>query len=502
MDCGLKSKMKKLVLSILSLSLALFAFLTFRASQFVWTPKALPPPVTFELDSLASAQRLAQAIKIPTITATSSQAFDARRFAQLRHLLETNYPKTHAALKRELINEHALLYRWIGSEPSLKPILLMAHQDVVPVPKETNAAWKHPPFAGVIEGGFIWGRGTLDVKSGLIGIMEAIESLLQEGFQPKRSIYLAFGHDEEIGGRLGAFAIAKQLEAEKTQLEFVLDEGGCITEGLIPGVESPVALIGIAEKGFVSLEFTVMASGGHSSMPPKALAIEIMSRAITGLYDHPFEDHMAQSLLFFDYVGPKMPFAKRIIFANSWLFKPLIRSKLSQSKAMNASIRTTIAPTIFHSGVKDNVLPSSAMAVVNFRIAPGDTIKSVIEYVRNTINDERIKIKIHGQAGKTFASEPSEVSPVDTASFSLIRNSIRAVAQDPEMVIAPYLVVGATDARYFRALSPNIYRFLFNRLGAVDLKRIHGVNERISVEDFSQTIRFYYQIMKEAQALP
>jgi len=493
--------MKKIA-KLLALVVTLLLFvIVYRTSAYrpkiIKTQKSAP----FSIDSQAAANRLAQALRIRTVTRTSSIAYEPEAFIAFHALLKKFYPQTHKTLELHKINKFGLLYKWVGSKTSKKPILLMAHQDVVPVPEEELAGWTHPPFAGKIEDGYIWGRGTLDVKSGVLGILEAIELLIQDGFAPTRDIYLAFGHDEEIGGIEGAKAIAEHLRQKDIQFEFVLDEGGSITKGIVPGVADPVAMVGIAEKGFLSLELSVETDGGHSSMPSRELSIEILSRAITALYDNPSPENLDNALTFLNYVAPKMSLIKRAIFANTWLFGPFIKSRLEASTAMNATIRTSMAPTMFHAGIKDNVLPTSGSAIVNFRIAPGETIETVKHYVESTINDSRIKIRTYGDEGNVFASNPSPRSSVNSRSFKLIRDSILTVANDPALTVAPYIVLGATDSRYFTDLSPNVYRFLFNYLEKDDLKLIHGIDERISIENYRETIQFYFQLIVGSSAI-
>ena len=493
--------MKKIAKGITIAILLLVVVIVYRTNSYR-TELIQPKPSTpFSIDSKAAANRLAQALRIRTVTRTSSQAYDPATFAEFHTLLQEFYPQAHQKLELKKFNQLGLLYKWKGSNSSKKPILLMAHQDVVPVPNDELSEWTHPPFAGNIADGYIWGRGTLDVKSGVLGILEAIELLIQDDFVPTRDVYLAFGHDEEIGGIQGAKAIAEYLREKELQFEFVLDEGGSITQGIVPGVSDPVAMVGIAEKGFLSLELGVETDGGHSSMPSRELSIEILSRAITKLYDNPAPENLDNALTFLHFVAPKMPLTKRIIFANTWLFAPFIRAKLERSTAMNATIRTSMAPTMFRAGIKDNVLPTSGSAVVNFRIAPGETIETVKEYVKETINDPRITIRNYGSDEKIFASNPSPRSPVDHSAFRLIRDSILSVANDPKLTVAPYIVLGATDSRYFTDLSPNVYRFLFNRLEKDDLKLIHGIDERISIENYRETIQFYFQLIVNSSTI-
>ncbi len=266
--------------------------------------------------------------------------------------------------------------------------------DVVPVEPGSAGAWQHPPFSGAIADGFVWGRGTLDDKVSVLATLEAIELLLADGFTPERTIYLAFGHDEEIDGRHGAAAIAAVLAERGVRLGFTLDEGGIIAHDIVPGVAPPVALIGVAEKGYLSLKLSVEAEDcGHSSMPPRTTVIGRLAGAIHRLESNPMAANLAPSMIdMFDQLADEMPFMLGLAVSNRWLFAPLVESRLSESPSSDAAIRTTTAVTMFNAGVKANVLPCAAEAVVNFRILSSDSVASVTEHVRQVIDDPVIEI--------------------------------------------------------------------------------------------------------------
>jgi carboxypeptidase PM20D1 len=386
-----------------------------------------------------------------------------------------------------------VLYTWTGSDPGARPILLMAHLDVVPVEPGTEAEWSHPPFEGRVADGFVWGRGALDNKFGVMAILEAAELLLGEGHRPRRTVHLAFGHDEEVGGDLGARAIAALLAERGVELEFVLDEGGSITEGIVPGLEAPVALVGIAEKGYVSLELSTRAPGGHSSMPPRETAVGVVSRAVHRLESNPFPARLQGATReMFAFLGPEMPFAQRMAFANLWLFRPLVERQLAATPSTDAALRTTTAATMFQGSVKDNVLPIHARAVVNFRILPGETVESVRERVRRVIDDPRIEIGVLDD----FGSDPSPVSSTDAPGFQQLARTIREVF--PAAVVAPYLVVGATDSRHYGGLTGSVYRFMPATITARELAGMHGTDERVAVRSYLDGVRFYRQLILNA----
>jgi carboxypeptidase PM20D1 len=480
--------MKKLALAVLAVLVLLVAVMLVRTARFGVRETEAPGAAAYTAPA-GAAERLAEAIRIPTISNQDSAQFDTAAFAAFHELLRTRFPRTHAALRRETVAGHSLLYTWPGSDPRLQPVLLMGHMDVVPVEPGTESRWAQPPFGGAMSGGFVWGRGAVDDKASVMGTLEAVEMLLAEGFRPRRTVMLAYGHDEEAGGR-GAARIAALLGSRGVRPEMVLDEGGVIGRGLMPGVDRPTALIGIAEKGFVSVELSVQTAGGHSSMPPRQGSIGRLGAAIGRLEDSPLPARLdGPTLQLFSRMGPELPYAQRVVFANLWLTRPLVMRTLAAAPGSNAMIRTTTAPTIFQAGTKENVLPSRARAVVNFRILPGDSVAGVVAHVRRVVADTGV----HVRAMEGFASEPSPVSRTDGEPFRLLERSIRQ--SSPDAVVAPYLVVGGTDARHYHALSEHVYRFLPVRMDSEDLGRMHGTDERIAVRDYEASIGFYRQLL-------
>ncbi|GAB3932267.1 M20 family peptidase [Larkinella terrae] len=451
------------------------------------------PPAAVSVGDSA-VHRLVKALQLRTVSYSDYSLTDTTQFEQFLKLLEQSFPRIHRQLKRETFNQYGLLYEWKGRNPALKPVLLTGHYDVVPVIQGTQKMWKRPPFGGLSEGGFLYGRGTLDDKSSVLAQLEAVEWLLGTGFQPERTIMLAYGQDEEVTGFRGAQTIAAALERRKIALEYVLDEGGIIKTDGIPGLTKPVALIGIGEKGYASIELTTVSKGGHSSMPPKQTSIGLVADAVSKLEKHPFPARLDAGLdQMFTFIGPEMPFGQRIVFANQWLFAPIIRRIMAQSNSGNATLRTTTAPTIFQAGVKDNVLPIEATATINFRILPGETVESVVEHVREVIDDERIQVNVL----KKFISQPSPMSDPAALGFERIHQTIKGVF--PETIVTPYLTLGGTDSRFYARVCPQIYRFSPTPMNDEDTQRIHGTNERISQKDYQNMIRFYATLIKNSQ---
>ena len=484
-------KLKRVAWFLLSGLVILVLYLLINALSFKSRQLSVPPVELLKI-SESSINNLAQALKFKTISPENELDFDSSSFEGFSDFLSQTYPLCDSILEKNVINKFSFLYKWRGLDPSLNPIVLMAHLDVVPVAEDELKDWKHGPFDGKIINDTLWGRGAIDDKVGVIGIMEAVEMLLRTGFIPKRTVYLAFGHDEEIGGNNGAVAIAAYLKNQNVKAEYVLDEGGSIVQGMVPGIEKDVALIGIAEKGFGSLELSVEVEGGHSSMPKKETAIDIMSKAIVTLREKPFPAQLTPPLIgFIDNLGPEMPLVNRIVFANRTIFSSLITKIYSQSDAGRALVRNTIAPTIFNSGVKDNVIPQSAKATINFRILPGSSIEEIVNHVKNAINDERIHIVL-GE----FASEPSASSSTTSVAYEIINKSIVQVY--PHVLTAPNLVIGATDSRHYEKISSNIYRFLPIYINEGNIKSFHGLNERIAREEFNSAINFYSRLIENS----
>ena len=442
----------------------------------------------------AAIDRLRGAIRLPTISRGEGFGPDNVALEAFRRYLKDSFPLVHARLPFEQIGGQSLLFKWSGTDGSAKSILLMAHMDVVPVEPGTESAWSHGPFAGDLADGFIWGRGTLDDKVGVLAILEAVEGLLKDGFEPRQTILLAFGHDEEVGGVDGAARIAQVLKERGVRVEFALDEGSVITSGIIPGLATRAALIGIAEKGSASVELVAGSPGGHSSMPPPQTAAGIVAAAVSALEIHPVPAAIDGPLAkLFDRLAPEMPFLARVPLTNRWLFGKLIVGQLEKSPATNAALRTTTAATMLESGVKDNVLPARARAVVNFRIKPGDTVEGVLKHVKTTVNDDRVTIRL---LFPESARGPSRQSATDSTGFKTIERTIRQIA--PDAVVAPSLVIAATDMRHYEAIADDLYRFLPVVLDPDDMRRIHGTDERISVENYRDCIRFYRQLLRNS----
>jgi len=466
---------------------------TLRFSSSVTTGK----PVTIVTPAPESlAAHLAAAVRFKTVSYSDTAAPEAAAFAAMRAWMEQTYPRVHATLTRETVLEHSLLYTWQGTDTSLAPIVLMGHMDVVPVEPGTERKWEHAPFSGDIADGFIWGRGTMDDKENVVGLLEAVEQLLATGVTPRRTVLLAFGHNEEVLGS-GAKATAALLKERGIRPSFVLDEGGAIVDGTVmKGVGRPIAIVAIAEKGYQSVELVAEAAGGHSSAPPRETATGIVAAGIARLEAHPLPARMTPVVrAMLDRTGREMTGAKKVAMANLSLLEPMLLWQLARDPQTNAMIRTTGAPTMFTGSPKDNVLPQRALAVVNFRILPGDSIAGVLAYVTRTVNDPRIQVRPAGPG-----SEPSPVTSITSREYKVLEKSIRDVA--PNAAVSPFLLMGATDSRHYAAITPNIFRFSAMRAKAGDMERAHGTNERLAVASFVDAVRFYERLIQNAAVEP
>jgi carboxypeptidase PM20D1 len=473
-------------------SIVLVAVLLVRALTVESQQPPIEPyePLTFDVD--AAVQHFSESLRIRSISSAVPALFDRRKIIEFHEFLERTYPRIHATLNKELVSGHTLLYRWDGTDPNLRPMLLMAHMDVVPVDDFRAQDWTHDPFGGVVADGFVWGRGALDDKGSLIAIMEAVEALITSGFTPNRTLYLSLGHDEEIGGPDGAKKVAELFVDRGIRPEFSVDEGMGLMVGVVPGMSKPLAIVALAEKGYVTLELSAEARGGHSSNPPQHSAIGILSKAITRLE----ENQMPASLegpfrYMFQHAASEMDFPFRVVMANLWLTEPLLVWLLLQDSDTAAAIRTTTAVTMIESGIAENVLPMRAVATVNHRLMPRDSVEDLLAHVERVIADERVTVT------PLRTTSPSGVSDPESPSYDIVARSIRQVFTDA--AVAPGMDLGGSDSKHFYGVVDQIYRIWPYYMEDADNKRLHGIDERLSVENFIQAIHFYVQLIRNAQ---
>ncbi|TVR55465.1 MAG: M20/M25/M40 family metallo-hydrolase, partial [Spirochaetaceae bacterium] len=409
------------------------------------------------------------------------------RFEQF---LVTAYPLVHATLTREELGDPGLLYTWKGRSESAEPVILTAHYDVVPA--ETPTDWAHPPFAGDVADGAVWGRGALDDKSGLISIMEAAERLIARGFTPERTVLFAFGGDEEVTGRRGAGRIASVLAERGVTAHCLVDEGSAVVENTVSLVDKPIALIGTAEKGYVDLRLAVRGADGHAAMPSRRTTVGRLARALSRIERKPFPPRLEPSVRdFLKALADAAPAAYRPVLRRPRLFAPILKRVLAKDPKTDALIRTTQAPTMLSGSSAPNVLPSVAEAIVNIRILPGETIESVCARLRRVVSDAGVEVAVLNPAG---SGEPIASAPTDTETY---RDLCAVVTrQFPDALVAPYLVTATTDSKHYRGIARAMYRFLPVRMNPALLDTIHGVDERIGVADYLSMIVFYTDLIE------
>ena len=478
---------KRIFITFGVLLIGLIAVLLFNTFRFNPASESSKPSVAInKYDS--AALHLSQALQIKTVSFGDTLPIDTAEFIKFRTFMETTYPLMHQKLEKKSFNLFSYVFTWKGKDTTLAPYVLMAHTDVVPVEAIAESKWSYPSFSGTIDKDTIWGRGAVDDKGSAIAIMEAVELSIQENIQPNRTIYLCFGHDEEISGKRGAAIFSKWFDSSNIKPALVLDEGGMVDTEKFKATGRPVAVVGTGEKGYTNIDLTVEIPGGHSSTPMKETAIDILNKAIVKVRAKQMPALIAppvQDLL--NRTGAGESFFTKMVMANMWLFKGSVIKKMEASNQTNAMVHTTLVPTIVKAGIKDNVIPSIAKATFNSRILPGQTSDDVVAFVKKAINDERVIVK--KQTISLF--EASATTSADHPTFKKIEGLTQQVL--PNVLVSPYLVVGATDSRYFRPFSESVLNFSPMQ----DVKGFHGIDERLGKEDLNRMITFYKLFIQE-----
>ena len=439
-------------------------------------------------------QRLSKALQFETVSDYDSTVFNPVVYKSFIGYLKQVFPLTHQQLEFRIINEYSLLYYWKGTDAKKAPVLFLAHYDVVPAEASTLQQWTHSPFSGHVDNECIWGRGAIDDKGQVMALLETTEKLLAENFTPRQDIYFAFGHDEEIGGEQGALKIAEYLKTKNLAFEMVLDEGGIMVQGLFPGITKTIALISTAEKGDLNIEMAVFEKGGHSSVPPKETAIDILSKAIIKLNKHPMPARLQQPTTeMLNILAPHFDVKTRFALRHRRLFRKKILKKFSDNAGTNSLIRTVISTTMLRGGAKENSLPTFAAVNLNVRILQGDSIESVMQYIQKITDDPRIQLTL-----KRFDHNPSAITPSNGKAWQVLSNTINETW--PGIIISPLVAPGTTDSRHYSSLSKNILRFLSVTVNNESKEQIHGINERISIAEYRKSIVFYTELIKKISA--
>jgi len=427
------------------------------------------------------AERLAEAVRIQTISYQDRSQIDYSQFAHFHQFLRDTYPRVFREMQVETINGFSLLLRWPGSDDSLAPVLFTAHMDVVPVEPGTEQDWQHPPFDGVVADGRIYGRGTLDDKMGLLGLLEAAEQLLAQGFEPQRTLVFAFGHDEEISGRQGASAIAERMRELGLHFSWMVDEGGMLVSDnpLLP--DKTMAMINIAEKGYLTLTLEATGEGGHSSNPPVVSTIGRLANALARIEANPFPPRLVVPVAaMFEAVAPHVGQPERMIFENLWLTGGLLARNMAGERATMPFVRTTTALTMFNGGIKENVVPQRAEARVNFRLLPGDTPEMVVRHIQEIVDDPLVQISYD-----EWDNLPA-IADHAGGGFDVIKAAVESVY--PDAVVVPSLLTATTDTRHYVDLVDNQYRFHGVEMTAGQATSIHGTDEYVGVRSYEKSI--------------
>lgn len=446
------------------------------------TPAAALPPVVEKLQSL---------IRIPTVSYRDPGEVDHQAFEDFARELERQFPLLHQRLELTRIDTHGFLFHWPGRSAD-RPVVLMAHLDVVPV--DDGAPWQHPPFGAEIHDDAIWGRGTLDDKGQLVAICEAVETLLGQDFTPGQDLWLSFGCNEEVSGEAAQRAV-EELVRRGVRPWFVMDEGGAIASEAFPGVAAPIGVVGVTEKGVTSLELRVDGRGGHASTPAKNGPTVRLAKALARLDRHPMAASVPDPTIeLFRRMAPHAPRALRPLMANAARLRPVLaRALIAAGPEPAAMTRTTFAITTLSGSPALNVIASTATAGVNIRIMVGDTVAGVLEHVRRTIDDDQVQVEV------VEANEPSPLSPYDAQqddreAFGLIESTITEVF--PDAIPSPYVMMAATDSRFFTRICDRVYRFAPFRMTKAQRESIHSYDEHLGIDALVDGVHWYQRLIE------
>ncbi|MBE6835434.1 MAG: M20/M25/M40 family metallo-hydrolase [Ruminococcaceae bacterium] len=484
----------KILYGILIVLGAFIVLTLIRAAFYKPKKSAFEPLPEEKVDLDRYMKNLQRAISIPTVSYATDEEYDWRPFEEFHSFLEEAYPLFHKTLKKENVSKASLLYTWEGKNPSLDPIALLSHQDVVPDDEKRKDEWEHPAFEGHNDGEFIWGRGALDMKNHLIGVMESVEALIAEGFEPERTVYICFAHDEEpmIQGGSGADTICGILRDRGVHLDCILDEGGAILPVNVKGLieNKYLAGIGVAEKGYADYRISINGHSGHSSQPPKHTALGKMAKVIRKIENHQFKAHLSKNMYnLFTEIGRNASYPVRLFACNLWLLKPLVTKIMTLIPPAASMVRTTTAVTMAEGSPAANVLPGKAVINVNFRIMQGDSVEGVKKHILKYVGKKIDGIEF------VKGKEPSYVSPTDSRCFNAIREICDGTS--PDYIVAPYLVMGGTDACKYEGICENIYRFSPFVADTSLLLRTHNTNERIPVSSLEGGVTFFKRYIKK-----
>lgn len=509
--------MKKIMLLVVCVIIVFAIVLVVKTFTYPFTKQSLSNEKTAinVAPSIKAVERLAGGIRIRSVSSIDYEDTNFQPFDQFKLYLEQQYPEIYKTMDTITINKYGMLFHWKGKNPQAKPILFLSHYDVVPVvgydpttaPADSiifnisdkaaipidsiQTHWTYSPFSGAVANGYIYGRGTLDMKGMLFSIMEAADNLINEGFQPEQDIWLAFGHDEEVSGREGAVKIAQYFKEKGIHFDAVYDEGGFVVapKSAIESVDKPLALVGTGEKGFLTVRISVKGIGGHSSMPPLKGSLVYAAEIIEKLNNKQMDAEIIPPIeSFLQNVGGEMGFVSKMAIANQWALKSVLLNSLTKSSASNALVRTTTAITMAKGSDAPNVLSSVSEVTVNFRILPGNTVAQVMDHIKKVCEGYDVDFET------VSSREPSAISSDKTRGFEIIKESIAEIY--PEAIVTPYITIGGTDAYKYQIVSDNIYRLMPILINKYEQRLIHNENEQLSLENYGKMIWYFQNIMK------
>lgn len=476
-----------LIIALCAALVLLIGVVLVRAAMFKPRREKRAPASEERCDAAKAVADLQAMVRCKTVSESDISKEDEAEFLKFENVLQERFPHVFQTCEFQKLGRRALLFRWKGKSAE-KCRVLMAHYDVVSV---EEGLWSKPAFEGVLENGILWGRGTLDTKGTLNGVMQAAEQRIAEGFVPQNDVYFAFSGNEETNGD-GAPAIVQWFKEKNIRPALVLDEGGAVVQKVFPGVNKPCALIGTAEKGILNVRFSVRGKGGHASAPPAHTAVGVLSRACARIEKRPFPRRMSRPAReMFDTLGRYSGFAYRIVFANLWLFGGLIDRALCRKKGgeLNALMRTTVAFTQMSGSRGSNVLPPQAEMVANLRVMCGETADGAVFRLKKLAADGDIRIE------KIYGMNPSEVSDTRGEAWKTVKNAVEATWTDA--IVSPYLMMACSDSRHYGEISDCVYRFSAMALSAEERASIHGNDERVPVETIEKTVLFYLRLMRD-----